>query len=124
MPLASPVLSPTCVLTHALALALLSTRSLPRFHPGENVIIGRDYTISAKIEGWVEFTKKKIRDGMRRHHWVQYINVRPGTREEHRERVRARVHARNNKPMSNRLWTLTQMGHFADRGEPASAASS
>ena len=30
-----------------------------KWHPGENVGIGKDHTIFAKIEGQVSFTKKK-----------------------------------------------------------------
>jgi len=31
-----------------------------RYHPGKNVIQGKDYTIAAKIDGVVQFQKKKI----------------------------------------------------------------
>ncbi len=30
-----------------------------RFHPGENVYMGRDHTLHAKIEGYVDFRKKR-----------------------------------------------------------------
>lgn len=30
-----------------------------KYHPGENVYMGRDHTLHAKIEGYVDFTKKK-----------------------------------------------------------------
>jgi len=39
------------------------------FHPGENVGMGRDYTIYAKVEGKVKYTRKR---GDRR-----YISVVP-----------------------------------------------
>jgi large subunit ribosomal protein L27 len=30
-----------------------------QFHPGENVGMGRDYTLYAKVDGTVEFTRKR-----------------------------------------------------------------
>ena len=85
--------------------------------------IGRDYTIFAKVAGYVEYTKTRIQRGQRPPRFIQYIHVRPTTKEEHMERVRARVQARNDKPLRNKLWTLTQMGHFADRGAPKASAA-
>lgn len=41
------------------------------FHPGENVGIGRDHTIFATAEGYVEFERMRGRDGQKR------INVLP-----------------------------------------------
>ena len=38
-----------------------------RFHPGENVGMGRDYTIFALVDGVVEFTQR---------HGRKYINIR------------------------------------------------
>lgn len=32
-----------------------------RYYPGQNVIRGKDYTIMAKIDGLVQFRKKRIR---------------------------------------------------------------
>jgi len=32
-----------------------------RFHPGENVGVGRDYTLFAKIDGQVRFEKRRNR---------------------------------------------------------------
>jgi len=31
-----------------------------KFHPGDNVYMGRDYTIHAKVEGYVVFKKKRL----------------------------------------------------------------
>ena len=31
-----------------------------KFHPGENVYMGKDFTIHAKIEGHVDFKKKRL----------------------------------------------------------------
>ena len=39
-----------------------------KFHPGENVGMGRDFTIFATSEGFVEFERKRGR---------KYINVAP-----------------------------------------------
>ncbi len=39
-----------------------------RFHPGDNVGMGKDYTIFATVEGFVTFKEKRGR---------QYINVYP-----------------------------------------------
>jgi len=32
-----------------------------KFHPGENVIVGKDYTIFAKISGIVKFSNRKLK---------------------------------------------------------------
>jgi large subunit ribosomal protein L27 len=32
-----------------------------KFHPGENVLVGRDFTIHALIDGAVKFSEKRIR---------------------------------------------------------------
>ncbi len=32
-----------------------------KFHPGENVMVGKDYTIFAKIAGYVKFSTKKLK---------------------------------------------------------------
>ena len=37
-----------------------------KFHPGENVGIGRDHTIFATIEGYVAFERMRGRDGQKR----------------------------------------------------------
>ncbi|MFW5708753.1 MAG: 50S ribosomal protein L27 [Chloroflexota bacterium] len=37
-----------------------------RFHPGENVGIGKDHTIYAKIEGYVVFERMRGRNGRKR----------------------------------------------------------
>lgn len=36
-----------------------------RFHPGENVGIGKDHTIFATIEGYVTFERMRGRDGQK-----------------------------------------------------------
>jgi large subunit ribosomal protein L27 len=43
-----------------------------RFHAGENVSLGRDHTLFAKIDGYVEFT---IKGAMRR----KIVNIVPYT---------------------------------------------
>ena len=47
-----------------------------KFHPGENVGIGKDHTIYAKIEGLVAFERIRGRDGQKR------ISVYPIPAEE------------------------------------------
>ena len=42
------------------------------FHPGDNVGVGRDHTLFAKVDGAVEFCRKGPK--MRR-----FVNVRPAT---------------------------------------------
>jgi large subunit ribosomal protein L27 len=37
-----------------------------KFHPGENVGIGKDHTLFAKIEGFVVFERIRGRDGQKR----------------------------------------------------------
>lgn len=37
-----------------------------RFHPGENVGLGKDHTLFALIEGYVTFERMRGRDGQRR----------------------------------------------------------
>lgn len=90
-----------------------------RYAPGENVGIGRDYTLFAKCDGWVEFQRKRL---PKKRTW---IHVRLGTKEEHRERVVERVTARNLKngdgggdPSRMGPWHKTQLGLFAERGAP------
>lgn len=82
-----------------------------KYKPGENVGIGRDYTLFAKCEGWVEFQRRSLPKPR------VWIHVRKGTAEEHRERVRQRVEKRNT-PTRPGSWTLLQAGKLAYRGEP------
>eukprot|EP00322_Chrysochromulina_rotalis_P025124 CAMPEP_0115851226 /NCGR_PEP_ID=MMETSP0287-20121206/12372_1 /TAXON_ID=412157 /ORGANISM="Chrysochromulina rotalis, Strain UIO044" /LENGTH=168 /DNA_ID=CAMNT_0003305251 /DNA_START=21 /DNA_END=527 /DNA_ORIENTATION=+ len=88
-----------------------------KYKPGENVGIGRDYTLYAMVDGFVEFTRRRL---PRNQTW---IHVRSHSREEHQARVAARVHARNN-PSREGVWHKTNSGAFADRFAPQSGASS
>uniref|UniRef100_A0A7S2H481 Large ribosomal subunit protein bL27c n=1 Tax=Haptolina brevifila TaxID=156173 RepID=A0A7S2H481_9EUKA len=78
-----------------------------RYRPGENVGIGRDYTLHALVDGFVEFTRRRFP------HPRTLIHVRPGTAEQHRERVAARV-AERNTPARLGVWSKTQAGLFAE----------
>lgn len=42
-----------------------------KFHPGEGVMIGKDHTIFATVEGYVEFKRMRGRDGQKE------INILP-----------------------------------------------
>lgn len=88
-----------------------------RYKPGENVGIGRDFTLFAKVAGFVEFQYSRLCTSGRPGHKWTYIHVRPHSREEHMERVRQRVHMREN-PTRMGVWHKTQAGLFADRGAP------
>lgn len=48
-----------------------------RFHPGENVGMGKDHTIFSKIEGYVVFERMRGRNGQKR------ISVYPERPEPH-----------------------------------------
>ena len=89
-----------------------------RYKPGENVGIGRDFTLFAKCAGFVEFQYSRLCPSGRpaRKTWT-YIHVRAHSREEHMERVRQRVEKRKN-PERMGVWHKTQAGLFADRGAP------
>jgi large subunit ribosomal protein L27 len=41
-----------------------------RFHPGENVGVGRDYTLYALVDGHVSFCRKGLKQ-------MQHISVKP-----------------------------------------------
>jgi large subunit ribosomal protein L27 len=92
----------------AKAGAIIMRQRGARYKPGENVGIGRDYTLFALVDGFVEFKRISL---PRPKTWIRVI---PGTREEHRERVAARVAARNN-PARMGVWHKTHAGLFADR---------
>ena len=79
-----------------------------RYKPGENVGIGRDYTLYALVDGFVEFTRRRLPKPR------TFIHVRAHSAEEHQARVAARVHARNH-PAREGVWHKTQGGAFADR---------
>ena len=83
-----------------------------RYHPGENVGIGRDFTLYALKDGFVEFTRRKLKRPSARYR--TWIHVRAHSKEEHQERVRQRVWAREN-PQRMGVWHQTQAGLFADR---------
>lgn len=91
-----------------------------KYKPGENVGIGRDYTLFALKDGWVEFQRRGLRPSARPERSGPtprtWIHVREGTAEEHRARVAARVHAREN-PTRVGVWHKTQQGLFAERGQ-------
>ena len=88
-----------------------------RYRPGENVGIGRDYTLFAKINGFVEFVRKRV--GKYNNSPVKtWIHVLPHSQEEHMARVAKRVADRKER-WRNGLWHRTQRGEFADRGAPA-----
>ena len=63
-----------------------------RYKPGENVGIGRDYTLFAKCAGFVEFQYSRLRPSGQpaKREWA-IIHVRAHSKEEHMERVRKRV---------------------------------
>lgn len=92
-----------------------------QYYPGENVSIGRDYTLFALRDGWVEFQRKRLPppSGSGKGRRRTWIHLRPGTKEEHRERVKQRVELRNSPYDSmGRLgvWHKLQAGMFAERG--------
>lgn len=102
----------------AKAGAIIMRQRGARYRPGENVGIGRDYTLFSKVAGFVEFQYSRVMPSGRpaRNKWT-IIHVRPTSREEHLERVRQRVHKRNN-PERVGVWHKVQAGLFADRGAP------
>ena len=96
--------------------AIIMRQRGSRYKPGENVGIGRDYTLFAKCAGFVEFQYSRLRPSGQpaKRTWTT-IHVRAHSREEHMERVRQRVDAREN-PARMGVWHKTQAGLFADRG--------
>lgn len=60
--------------------AIIMRQRGARYKPGENVGIGRDYTLYAMVDGFVEFTRRRL---PRPQTW---IHVRTSTREEHQAR--------------------------------------
>ncbi len=53
---------------HVLAGNILVRQRGTKFYPGENVGMGRDYTLFALVEGTVEFSSRRNK---------QHINIRP-----------------------------------------------
>ena len=92
----------------ARAGAIIMRQRGARYKPGENVGIGRDYTLYALVDGFVEFTRQRL---PRPRTWIRVV---PGTAEQHRARVAARVERRNN-PTRMGVWQKTQAGMFAER---------
>ena len=92
-----------------------------KYRPGENAGIGRDYTIYAKVSGFVEFVRKRL-GGYNNSPYKTWIHVIAHSREEHKSRVRQRVAARKER-WRNGDWHRTQRGEFAHRGEPKSLAA-
>lgn len=45
-----------------------------KFHPGEGVMMGKDHTIFATIEGYVEFKRMRNRDGQKE---INIVSERP-----------------------------------------------
>lgn len=50
-----------------------------KFHPGENVGIGRDYTIFATIEGYVTFERMRGRNGQKQ---ISVYPQKPGAKPQ------------------------------------------
>ncbi len=48
-----------------------------KFHPGENVYMGKDHTLHAAVEGHVEFTKVLRMPVRQRNKYRQFVNVVP-----------------------------------------------
>ncbi|MGD0465171.1 MAG: 50S ribosomal protein L27 [Gammaproteobacteria bacterium] len=48
-----------------------------KFHPGENVGLGRDFTIFAKVAGFVKFVKRRIAIGINCTKIRKYISIVP-----------------------------------------------
>lgn len=90
-----------------------------KFRPGENVGIGRDFTLFAKAAGFVEFTRKRHPGPSTKP--KTWIHVRAHSKEEHMERVRQRV-AKRNLPKDG-AWTRLQRGDFAHLNAPKEARS-
>ena len=82
-----------------------------KYRPGENVGIGRDFTLYAKKAGWVEFMHRRLPKP------TSWIHVREGTREEHMARVAKRVEMRKT-PRRVGVWEQLQAGAYAERGAP------
>ena len=94
-----------------------------KWHAGENVGMGRDHTLFALVEGYVEFTpERKNPQGMRR--VPPQIHVREHNVAEHYAYVAARMEGRRaRKERFPGAWTRLQRGDFADRGAPADGAA-
>ena len=85
-----------------------------RYKAGENCGMGRDHTIFALVDGFVEFTYSRFSFKGRARRRFTWINVRPETPEVFRERVRARVAARAEK-VQNGTWHKLQNMEYAHR---------
>ncbi|MDA3839978.1 MAG: 50S ribosomal protein L27 [Patescibacteria group bacterium] len=46
-----------------------------KFHPGKNVMIGKDHTLFSVVEGVVQFTKKKMRKYNNQLKETTFVNV-------------------------------------------------
>lgn len=98
----------------AKAGAIIMRQRGARYKAGEGVGMGRDHTIFALTDGFVEFTRT-------RHSWkgkarrqFTWINVRAESREENKARVAARVAARV-EARENGPWHRLQRMEFAER---------
>ena len=54
---------------HAIAGNIIVRQRGTAHHPGENVYLGKDHTLHAKVDGVVRFTKKKNN--------LSYVSVEP-----------------------------------------------
>jgi len=79
-----------------------------RYKPGENVGMGRDFTLFAMTDGFVEFTRRSLPKP------ATFVHVRAQTRPEFQERVAARL-AKRSAPQRPGVWHQTQAGAFAAR---------
>lgn len=48
-----------------------------KFHAGKNVGLGKDFTIFAKVKGFVKFIKKRIAIGINSTKIRRYVNIVP-----------------------------------------------
>lgn len=87
-----------------------------KMKPGANVGMGRDFTIFALVDGFVEFTRSRHDyTGKRRvKKTFTYVNVRDETQEQFGERVQARL-AKRAARETDSPWARLQRGEFADR---------
>ena len=90
-----------------------------KWRPGENVGVGRNDTLYAIVDGFVEFKRQKKVNHTNKKVSKHYVHVRAESKEEFEKRVAERVAKRN----KTGCWTRLQAGDFVSRRAPIEAGS-
>ena len=83
-----------------------------KWHPGENVGMGRDHTLYALTAGFVEFKRTAVR---------KFVHVYDLTREENAVRLARDRVEREHRKATRATWSKLQDGVYASRSQQSGA---